>query len=152
MMLMELCPGCGAAVRPGDGSCPECGARLEGATESFPAVAEAALAAYGIEFDASDVPVLVVLKGAEVGERFYLERPEVSIGRDPGSDIFLNDVTVSRHHALVRVSENGVSIEDTGSLNGTYINDTLVETATLSNGDVLQVGRFQMMFIGPGGA
>lgn len=149
---MELCPGCGAAVRPGDESCPECGAQLEGATESFPAVAEAALAAYGIEFDASDVPVLVLLKGAEVGERFYLERPEVSIGRDPRSDIFLNDVTVSRHHALVRVSADGVSIEDTGSLNGTYVNDKLVESAALVNGDALQIGRFQMMFIGLGGA
>jgi pSer/pThr/pTyr-binding forkhead associated (FHA) protein len=85
-----------------------------------------------------------------VGERFYLERPEITIGRDPESDIFLNDVTVSRKHARLLVAEGVVTIEDAGSLNGTYINDLRVDTAVLGSGDAVQIGRFRMVFL-PGG-
>jgi pSer/pThr/pTyr-binding forkhead associated (FHA) protein len=93
-----------------------------------------------------------VRKGAEVGERFYLDRPEMTVGRDPGSDIFLNDVTVSRRHALLHVAGGEVTVEDAGSLNGTYVNNVSVDSAVLRTGDVLQVGTFQMTFFGGGGA
>jgi pSer/pThr/pTyr-binding forkhead associated (FHA) protein len=75
----------------------------------------------------------------------------LTVGRDPDCDIFLNDVTVSRRHARLLVGERGVSVEDTDSLNGTYVNGVLVDRAALRMGDALQIGRFQMFFIGGGG-
>ncbi len=147
---MNRCPACDGAVTPEDRTCPSCGVRLSGATASFePVAAEesvGALDAVGVEG-----PVLVVQKGAEVGERFYLEGAELTIGRDPESDIFLNDVTVSRQHARLTVSSDGVSVEDEGSLNGTYVNDVLVDKTRLRVGDALQVGRFRMIFLSGGG-
>lgn len=97
-----------------------------------------------------DGPVLVVRKGPEVGERFYLDRERLTIGRDPACDIFLNDITVSRNHAVLEVSSGEVSVADAGSLNGTYVNGASVDSATLHSGDGLQVGRFQMVFLGGG--
>lgn len=96
--------------------------------------------------------MLVVHKGAEVGERFYIDSDELSIGRDPGSDIFLNDVTVSRSHARLTRSPEGVTAEDAGSLNGTYVNGVLVDKALLRDGDALQIGRFRMIYLSGGGA
>lgn len=148
---MEQCPTCGAHALSG-GVCAECGATSEGATASFEAIAEVSGAAYVPDIGVTEVPVLIVRKGAEVGERFYLEQPKVTIGRDPESDIFLNDVTVSRAHAVVHVNGNEVRVEDVGSLNGTYVNDAIVAEAVLTSGDTVQVGRFQMVYLSGGGA
>jgi pSer/pThr/pTyr-binding forkhead associated (FHA) protein len=150
MVSMDQCPACGAYALEG-GVCAECGATAEGATASFEAVAEAPEVAYVPDLGVTEVPVLIVRKGAEVGERFYLEQPQVTIGRDPASDIFLNDVTVSRAHAVLEVAGSEVRIEDVGSLNGTYVNDTIVNRATLKSGDTVQIGRFQMVFLSGGG-
>ena len=90
---------------------------------------------------------MVVRKGPQPGERFFLDRPALVIGRDPESDIFLNDMTVSRAHAVVHSDQHGVSIADAGSLNGTYVNGVVAEEATLSDGDVVQIGTFQMLFL-----
>lgn len=146
---MTECPACGAAVRPEDDVCPSCGVRLEGATLKFKPVGAGARTS-SAETVAVEGPVLVVRKGHEVGERFYLDAPETSIGRDPGCDVFLNDVTVSRRHAVISNAGGGVSVRDTGSLNGTYVNGVRVDAAPLEGGDVLQVGTFQMVFIGAG--
>jgi pSer/pThr/pTyr-binding forkhead associated (FHA) protein len=150
MVTMDVCPSCDAPVVPGATVCAECGAHLEGSTASFEVVGGGVEAPQAGEFRVGEVPVLIVGKGAEVGERFYLERPEITIGRDPESDIFLNDVTVSRKHARLLVAEGVVTIEDAGSLNGTYINDLRVDTAVLGSGDAVQIGRFRMVFL-PGG-
>ena len=150
--MMGVCPGCGASVSPEETHCPTCGTRLEGSTAAFEAVSTTAEDAYGVEMGVSDVPALVVQKGAEVGERFYLEAPEITIGRDPASDIFLNDVTVSRAHARLYVAGIDVRVEDAGSLNGTYVNGECVTEAALVNGDTLQIGRFRMVFLSGGGA
>jgi pSer/pThr/pTyr-binding forkhead associated (FHA) protein len=91
-------------------------------------------------------PSLVIVKGPDAGERFVLDRPQVAIGRDPDSVIFLNDVTVSREHALVTVQDQRVAIEDRGSLNGTYVNGNIVEQAELADGDHVQIGRFVLVF------
>jgi len=149
---MANCPACGAVVGHGETVCPECGLRLEGATESFtPVTAEQAEAI--AEFGDAEGPVLVVRKGSEVGQRFYVDRDTLTIGRDPVADIFLNDVTVSRRHAVVSRTGPSVSVEDVGSLNGTYVNGVCVDKAELMSGDVLQVGMFQMVFLaGPKGA
>lgn len=147
---MDKCPACDGTVTPEDRACPACGLKLTGATASFePIAAEENLA--DVEGGGAEGPVLVVHKGAEVGERFYLEGSEFTVGRDPGCDIFLNDVTVSRQHARLVVSADGVSVTDEGSLNGTYVNDVLVDKARLHNGDALQIGRFLMIFLSGGG-
>ena len=96
--------------------------------------------------DSGDSPVLVVRKGPQLGERFYLESPRLTVGRDPNSDIFLNDVTVSRVHAHLTCTNNEVSVADAGSLNGTYVNGQIVDAAVLNSGDVVQIGTFQMIF------
>lgn len=144
---MIECPACGARVGSDEASCPVCGARIEGATLKFAPVGAAGATAGIPAAVGDDGPALVVRKGPEVGERFYLEGPEFSLGRDPECDIFLNDVTVSRRHATVQVSGGAVTVRDAGSLNGTYVNGVRVDMAPLDNGDVLQIGMFQMIFI-----
>lgn len=147
---MANCPACGARHDEGARECPRCGARLHGATASFEPVHGETPAEAPI-LDGLTTPVLIVEKGAEVGERFYLEGDELSVGRDPESDIFLNDITVSRHHAVISTSPDGVSVEDAGSLNGTSVNGVCVDKARLRSGDVLQIGRFRMVFLQGGG-
>lgn len=148
---MDTCPACGAPIDAHDKRCPSCDLALEGATASFEPIEATAESPEAGEFGATEVPSLVVRKGAEVGEHFYLDRPEISIGRDPSSDIFLNDVTVSRAHARLSITGPEVRVEDAGSLNGTYVNNVLVDSAILRHGDALQIGRFQMVFLSRGG-
>ena len=148
---MTKCPSCGAPVDGSTNECPECGASLAESTQSFaPVVPEEAESAS--PYAEVEGPVLVVQKGPDVGERFYLDRAAFSIGRDPHADIFLNDVTVSRKHAVVKLAGSEVSVEDAGSLNGTYVNNVLVERAILRDGDALQVGTFRMIFLAGKGA
>ncbi len=148
---MRRCPTCGDPLDGEHGeSCPECGPGPTGSTEAFAAVPAriegAHLAEEAREHAAG--PVLVVRKGPEVGERFVIDRDSLTIGRDPASDIFLNDVTVSRDHATLTASSAEVSIEDSGSLNGTYVNGVRVDSAILADGDVVQIGTFQMVYMG----
>jgi pSer/pThr/pTyr-binding forkhead associated (FHA) protein len=100
----------------------------------------------------SEGPVLVVRKGPQPGERFFVDREKLVVGRDPASDIFLNDMTVSRAHAVIEASGEGITVRDSGSLNGTYLNGEVVDAARLSNGDVLQIGTFQMLFLSGAGS
>ncbi len=148
---METCPSCEAKLPEGAETCPSCELRIEGSTASFkPVGVEEEHPAAGV-VEVSDIPVLVVHKGAETGERFYLEDGAYTVGRDPDSDIFLNDVTVSRRHARIDVIGGDAAVSDEGSLNGTYVNDVLVDSAHLQNGDALQIGRFKMVFLAGGG-
>ena len=136
-------------VEPQDGACPSCGARTDEGTQSFPTVMPGASeisAAPAVHTE----PVLVVEKGPEVGERFVIDRNALSMGRDPASDIFLNDVTVSRKHAGLSFADGVVTLRDVGSLNGTYVNGIRVDEAVLRHGDAVQVGRFQMVFLAGG--
>jgi len=149
---MDTCPDCGATVAREAATCPECGSDFREQTISFPPVEAAKTeATHPRARDLTGGPVLVVRKGPEVGERFYLETPRLTIGRDPASDIFLNDITVSRSHASLEVANGGVTVVDEGSLNGVYVNGVSVDRATLRNGDQLQIGRFQMVFMSGGG-
>ncbi|MDA3935645.1 MAG: FHA domain-containing protein [Actinomycetota bacterium] len=144
---MSECPACGARVGADDKSCPSCGVRIEGTTLKFAPVRDGSVVARESIAAPEEGPVLVVRKGPEVGERFYLDADEYSLGRDPGCDIFLNDVTVSRRHALLQLQGGAVSVRDTGSLNGTYVNGVRVDSAPLENGDIVQIGTFQMIFM-----
>lgn len=90
--------------------------------------------------------LLVVLRGPNTGARFLLDDDEVSSGRHPDSDIFLDDVTVSRRHATFARVEGHFVVSDVGSLNGTYVNRELIETATLATGDEVQIGKYRLVF------
>jgi pSer/pThr/pTyr-binding forkhead associated (FHA) protein len=91
--------------------------------------------------------LLVVRRGPNAGARFLLDHDVTTSGRHPDSDIFLDDVTVSRRHAEFHRSSTGFTVRDVGSLNGTYVNRERVESATLSNSDEVQIGKFRLVFI-----
>jgi len=91
--------------------------------------------------------LLIVRRGPNAGARFLLERDVTTSGRHPDSDIFLDDVTVSRRHAEFHRGQSGFTVRDVGSLNGTYVNRERVESATLSNSDEVQIGKFRLVFI-----
>ncbi|HVL85916.1 MAG TPA: FHA domain-containing protein [Pseudonocardia sp.] len=91
--------------------------------------------------------LLVVKRGPNAGSRFLLDRPTTSAGRHPDSDIFLDDVTVSRRHAEFRRDAGEFVVVDVGSLNGTYVNREPVDTAVLANGDEVQIGKFRLVFL-----
>ncbi len=96
--------------------------------------------------------LLVVKRGPNAGSRFLLDQPTTSAGRHPDSDIFLDDVTVSRRHAEFRLDGNDFQVVDVGSLNGTYVNREPVDSASLANGDEVQIGKFRLVFLtGPRG-
>lgn len=93
------------------------------------------------------IALLVVRRGPNAGARFLLDHDVTTSGRHPDSDIFLDDVTVSRRHAEFHRGGSGFTVRDVGSLNGTYVNRERVESATLSNGDEVQIGKFRLVFI-----
>ena len=90
--------------------------------------------------------LLVVLRGPNTGARFLLDDDEVMSGRHPDSDIFLDDVTVSRKHAVFVQENDGYAVRDVGSLNGTYVNRELVDEVVLTTGDEVQIGKFRLVF------
>ena len=151
MASTTSCPSCGVEVADGVSACPACGTEIKVTTASFQPLGEEGGSAADLAMEGSDGPLLVVRKGPEVGERFYLDRPSITIGRDPSADIFLNDITVSREHATLQATGDQVSVTDAGSLNGTYVNSVSVDRAMLRNGDAVQIGRFQMIFLAGGG-
>jgi len=91
--------------------------------------------------------LLAVRRGPNAGARFLLDHDVTTSGRHPDSDIFLDDVTVSRRHAEFNREGGIFAVRDVGSLNGTYVNRERVESATLSNGDEVQIGKFRLVFI-----
>ena len=90
--------------------------------------------------------MLVVRRGPNAGSRFRLDQPVISAGRHPDSDIFLDDVSVSRRHAQFRRENGEYLVVDTGSLNGTYVNRKPAESVALANGDEIQMGKFRLVF------
>ena len=90
--------------------------------------------------------LLVVLRGPNTGARFLLDDDEVNSGRHPDSDIFLDDVTVSRKHASFHREGNTFVVRDVGSLNGTYVNRERIDEVALQTGDEVQIGKFRLVF------
>lgn len=166
---MPACPRCGGATGPADRFCAHCGAPLPAGPAEGTGIAD------GIEHTGAitsiiaraadtsgtlgalgpgtreDLPegsaVLLVLRGPGEGTEFALAADVVGIGRSPQSEVFLDDVTVSRRHAEIRRNAGGWSVRDAGSLNGTYVNRVRVEDAPLRPGDELQVGKFRFAFL-----
>ncbi len=101
----------------------------------------------GLEALSNGAALLVVKRGPNAGSRFQLDKDVISAGRHPQSDIFLDDVTVSRRHAEFHRTADGYEVSDVGSLNGTYVNREPVESSVLSNGDEVQIGKFRLVFL-----
>jgi pSer/pThr/pTyr-binding forkhead associated (FHA) protein len=173
---VTTCPQCGrdipADLAEGAKFCPFCGGRLHrpvadltdstttfslpssAPSESTGTLEETEAAHAALDEDAraavdalpSGSAMLVVLRGPNAGSRFLLDSDLVTAGRHPDSDVFLDDVTVSRRHAEFRRSGGGYEVRDVGSLNGTYVNRDRVDEVPLSNGDEVQVGKFRLVY------
>jgi pSer/pThr/pTyr-binding forkhead associated (FHA) protein len=85
--------------------------------------------------------------GGRAGESFAIEGERMTIGRSPDAGVFLDDVTVSRNHALLVKRRDGLYIDDLGSLNGTYVNRRRIESHKLASGDDLQVGKYKLTYL-----
>jgi hypothetical protein len=153
------CPECGFVNAEGANYCSRCGAYL-GAAREKPAQGEPATATYRIDETGELVPIeleavvaregaalVIRAGGGRVGESFPLEGERSAIGRRPDSAIFLDDVTVSRDHALIVRRGGDWHLDDLGSLNGTYVNRHRIESVRLSDGDELQVGKYKLTFL-----
>jgi pSer/pThr/pTyr-binding forkhead associated (FHA) protein len=99
------------------------------------------------EVTAQGAALVIRAGGGRVGESFALSADRLSIGRRPDADIFLDDVTVSRDHALLVRRADGYHLDDCGSLNGTYVNRRRVESVRLADGDELQIGKYKLSFL-----
>jgi pSer/pThr/pTyr-binding forkhead associated (FHA) protein len=150
-----VCRNCGHR-NPADAHfCANCGTPLQDDTTiSFTpaeleeeAAEEAALPQSELELGQA---LLVVQRGPNAGSRFLIDKDVTTAGRHPESDIFLDDVTVSRRHAEFRRDDGKFFIHDVGSLNGTYVNRQRVEETQLANGDELQIGKFKLTFFAGG--
>ena len=93
------------------------------------------------------VGLLVVRHGPNAGSSFRVESAKTTIGRHPDSDIFLDDITVSRRHVVIEQARNGFHLRDAGSLNGTYVNHERVDDADLHHGDEVQIGKYRLSFV-----
>ncbi len=143
------CPRCGQVAGPTSRFCSACGAPLDLAaapgaagpdtTGSTPVARADYIPAAGA--------VLVVHRGPHEGTVFALAGDTVSVGRSAESDVFLDDVTVSRHHATLRRDPAGWTLADSGSLNGTYVNRVRVEAHRLQQGDEVQIGKYRFIFL-----
>ena len=89
---------------------------------------------------------LYTLKGPIIGEKFFMDKDSLSIGRSAESDILLDDITVSRHHAIIEKREGNFIIKDLDSLNGTYSNGMIITQSALASGDRIQIGKYVFLF------
>lgn len=142
------CKACGANNAPDIKVCTICGLELESAGTTLNiAPLKQETTHLNIPVKPSKQPQLVVVKGPNMGMHFALEGNSNEIGRDPESHVFLNDVTVSRKHAVINRHEMGYSLKDVGSLNGTYVNGERTDDYVLNDGDELQIGKFRLLFV-----
>jgi hypothetical protein len=152
------CPECGFLNGEGANYCQRCGANLGAQTqvqqpESTTATYRVGETGELIPVDVADIAThghaaLVIRSGGNrVGESFPLEGDRMTVGRRPDSDVFLDDVTVSRDHALVVKRGGDFYLDDLGSLNGTYVNRRRIESHKLSDGDELQIGKYKLTFL-----
>jgi FHA domain len=152
------CPECGFTNADSANYCQRCGSYLGGAQGDRPA--DSATATYRVDETGELVPVdvdevvahegaalVIRAGGGRVGESFPLTGERMTIGRRPDSDVFLDDVTVSRDHALLVRRGGDYYLDDLGSLNGTYVNRQRIESHRLEDGAELQVGKFKLTYL-----
>jgi hypothetical protein len=147
------CPECGFQNPEAANYCAKCGALLHNQQESGETTQtfspeEGAEMLDALEDIGVDGPALIVRSGGgRSGETFVPQGDKTMIGRSPDNPVFLDDVTVSRKHALLVERDGHWFIEDQGSLNGTFVNRKRVESAELSDGDELQIGKYRFTFL-----
>ncbi|MEP6760287.1 MAG: FHA domain-containing protein [Sporichthyaceae bacterium] len=163
---MPFCTQCGHANPDESRFCSNCGAALARATASGGDTSTTTITISGM--DAGEIPekseglspadqaavdalppgsaLLVVRRGPNSGSRFLLDSDATTAGRHPSSDIFLDDVTVSRRHAEFARMDEGFTVRDVGSLNGTYVNRERIDEAALSGGDEVQIGKYRLIY------
>ncbi len=153
-MSHVYCPECGFQNPAAANYCSKCGALLvrdeSGSDTTMSYTPEEGDEEAGPLLDEikTEGPALVVRSGGgRAGEHFLLEREAITVGRSPDCDIFLDDVTVSRRHALLKRDDGRFLIEDQGSLNGTFLNRRRIESAPLEDGDELQIGKYRLTFL-----
>lgn len=160
--MRVFCTACGSENPPGSRFCANCGSALpqpsSGAeltstistSGSVPDLdSEFSTAAHqgAVDALAPGSALLVVKRGPNAGSRFLLDQDVTTAGRHPDSDIFLDDVTVSRRHAEFRREGTGYTVHDVGSLNGTYVNRERIDSAALAGGDEVQIGKFRLVYL-----
>lgn len=166
-MPSVYCTACGAENPEGSRFCSRCGTALVRLSSDRVADTTSTISLGGTDLDDDDVlaadasavaalppgtALLAVLRGPNAGSRFLLDSDLTLVGRHPDSDIFLDDVTVSRRHAEFYRHAGRFTVRDVGSLNGTYVNRERIEEAELHEGDEVQVGKFRLVFLlGPAG-
>jgi hypothetical protein len=146
------CPTCGIDNPEDSNFCRHCGSRLTYQDQTETTITYAPADRVGLEDDSADfeaVGLVIRAGGGREGEVIPLAIDVVTIGRSPHSDIFLDDVTVSRHHARVIRDDDGFLLEDLNSLNGTYVNRRRIERHRLADADELQIGKFKLAFMEP---
>ena len=149
------CNQCGHRNPPGANFCSSCGAALgphgDDTTITFMPVESAGEAEDELTVTLDELPgsigMLVVKRGPNAGSKFMLDADVTRAGRHPESDIFLDDITVSRRHAEFARRERGYLVRDVGSLNGTYLNRERIEEAELASGDEVQIGKFKLVYL-----
>ena len=156
-----FCTNCGHKNPDGANFCSSCGAPLAEAgsdtTITFMAPEMEAELDAEVQISPEELAdgrgVLIVKRGPNAGSKFFLDTDVTQVGRHPDSDIFLDDITVSRRHAELRRGSSDFTLADVGSLNGTYVNRERVEEARLRSGDEIQIGKFKLVFLtgSPGG-
>ena len=145
------CTNCGHRNPDDARFCASCGHPLQGdSTLSFSPTEVEDEVAEDVHVDDRDLErgqaLLIVKRGPNQGSTFLVDQDVTTTGRHPESDIFLDDVTVSRRHAEIRREDAAFSIRDVGSLNGTYVNRQRVDETQLADGDELQIGKFKLVF------
>jgi hypothetical protein len=169
---MPFCTQCGHQNPEGARFCSQCGSRLEAGgsggsgSGEVPSESTATISFGGpvkegehrearelSDVDAAAVDalpagsaLLVVQRGPSAGSRFLLDTDVVAAGRHPESEIFLDDVTVSRRHAEFRRTPDGYTVADVGSLNGTYVNRDRIDEVALQGGDEVQIGKYRLVY------
>lgn len=170
---MPVCTRCGHTNAEASRFCSNCGAPLRGAgapheraSETTSTISISGLEAYEAEATGQNVTpslsseaqsavdalplgsaLLIVRRGPNSGSRFLLDGELTTAGRHPQSDIFLDDVTVSRRHVEFRRGpDGGFTVSDVGSLNGTYVNRERIDAVSLANGDEVQIGKYRLVF------
>ncbi len=159
------CEACGHVNSEGSNFCANCGEPLGGGT--IIGSGESTRVITGIqdvineELSAEDLvaveslpkgsALLIVQRGPNLGARYLLDSPEITAGRSPNCDIFLGDVTASRHHARFVRRDDVTYLSDLGSLNGTYVNRQLLDhEVALKRGDEVQIGKYRMVYFDSG--
>ncbi len=154
--MISECRRCGRPLKADDRFCSACGTPVlreddgdrTGAVTLEPQDTGPVPVVEGLSGLSRGMSVIVVQRGPEIGQRFELAGPQLTAGRAADSDILLDDVTVSRHHAkFVAREDGGWDVVDLGSLNGTYVNRTSVERVALVSGDLIQIGKFRLQFL-----